>query len=111
MFLHGRPWISLCGSIGASMNVALRPPDFFRLFAPGCTRPDPPPIPSNPTGPTDVFVLGHHFPEPPVFVAALSEFGRQQLYDERCLARPPDSALSSAWPTPKSELKRCAGLI
>ena len=99
------------------MNVSVRPPDFFRLFA---IEPSvgggaggepavalrPPPLPEN----GSVYhQFGGAYSEPPVYVPPLASFGRQQLYDERCLQEPPAGwaqGSDAAWPSPKSELHR-----
>lgn len=89
------------------MNFSVRPPDFYRLFTQDGPSPlEPPPPPPHGAVYTQ---FGGSYPEPSVFVAPLSTFGRQQIYDERCLTEPatPDDL---EWPTPQSELRRCVHL-
>lgn len=94
------------------MNVSLRPPDFFRLFAADPAAPPalpPPPLPEPGTSYTQ---FGGTYSEPQVAVPPLASFGREQLYDERCLTDPPPGWAPSggggdaAWPTSKGELRR-----
>ena len=98
------------------MNVSVRPPDFFRLFTEDAASSAggseycplvPPPLPPSGSSYTQ---FGGVYAEPPVFVPALASFGRQQLYDERCLSDPPADWVpvpgSGPWPTPKDELMR-----
>jgi hypothetical protein len=90
------------------MHAAVKPPDHWRLFAgagDGAPPLLPPPLP--PAGGA-YSALGARYDEPPVFVAPLAAFGRQQLYDERCLQPPSAASASGDWPTPRGELRRCA---
>lgn len=86
------------------MNVSVRPPDFYRLFTAADASPlQPPPLP---TAGSTYTQFGATYAEPPVFVAPLASFGRQQLYDERCLVDPSTPEEAASWPTPQGELRR-----
>jgi hypothetical protein len=89
--------------------VALRPPDFFRLFEDGTFIMPPPPLPrkdlesESPSSSTAGTALGQPIGSGSSFVLPLSHFGVEQLYEEACFS---PAGPAGARVTPKSELKR-----